>query len=170
MTRLSLFISTLLSLFLNTAVHASEETLCKAKEIMIASCQLDETKTRILSFCSTADKNKVVYRFGKKTNLELKVAFSGANRMWRWLDAATYTTYFGFRKGIYGYSFGVPQETYGAKAFLDITKGGELIRSQNCIDNSFGEKHLLSEAIHDVTDGSVRNNNFLFPPKPDNEP
>ena len=169
MTRLPIFISLLLSSFLSTYAYSSEETLCKADEIMIASCQIDEKKSRNLSICSDSDKEKIIYRFGRKNNIEMSVIFSRENRLSRWLDIGTYTTYFGFRKGDYGYSFGVPQQTYGAKAFLDITWKDRLIQNHDCVGNSFGETNLLSAAVLDVPDGSIRDNNFLFPPKLDVE-
>lgn len=154
-----------LFLFLITNVYASEETLCNANEIMIASCQIDEQKFRKLSICSAQDKETIVYRFGKKKKIEMSVIFSRKNRLNRWSDIGTYTTYFGFRKGDYGYSFGVPQQTYGAKAFLDITWRDKLIQSHNCMSNSFGETNLLNDAVFEVPDDSIRNNKFLFPPK-----
>lgn len=44
------------------------------------------------------------------------------NKLKRWLDLGTYTTYFGFNKGGYSYVLGVPEEKPGAVAFLDVKK------------------------------------------------
>lgn len=144
--------------------YGAEENLCTLDEVLIASCHLSEKKKRIISFCASADKNLVSYRFGLGSAVELDAVFSNEVPLSRWMDIATYTVYFGFRRGGYSYVFGVPQETLGAKAFLDVERGNKNVMSVDCTDNSFGEKNLNSKAIQDVEDESVRGNGFLFPP------
>lgn len=51
---------------------------------------------------------------------ELDIKFSARKQMFRWVDLNTYTTFFGFNRGGYSYVFGVPQETLGATAFLEV--------------------------------------------------
>lgn len=142
----------------------AETSLCTSDEVMIASCHLKEKKNRTLSFCASSDKKKVSYRFGSNSKVELDTVFSIEGPLSRWVDVVTYTVYFGFRHGRYSYVFGVPQETLGAKAFLDVARDNKNVMSAECTDNSFGEKSLSSEAILEVEDGSIRNNKFLFPP------
>jgi hypothetical protein len=164
-TWLSAFFCLFLSM--NVAAQASKTTLCQREEIMIASCQIDENLKRILSICSSGDRKSIAYRFGTKSKIEMEVDFSRHRRVSRWDDSWTHTIHFGFKIGEYGYILGVPQETYGAKAFLDVTKGDTLIKSSQCLENSFGEKALLSEAIVDIPDAAVRDSGFIFPPKLD---
>ncbi|MCK1792054.1 hypothetical protein [Pseudomonas violetae] len=149
---------------IHTISHGAETTLCTTDEVMIASCHLNEKKNRILSFCSSADKKVVSYRFGLISKVELDAVFSSEAPLSRWVDTATYTVYLGFRRAKYSYVFGVPQETLGAKAFLDVAKDNKDLMSAECTDNSFGEKDLGSEAIHEVEDEFVRSNGFIFPP------
>lgn len=106
----------------------------------------------------------MTYRFGTKSKIELDAAFSSKAPISRWVDSATYTTYFGFRRAEYAYVFGVPQETFGAKAFLEVTKENRPHMSSECTDNSFGEKEMDSKAIQEVKDSVVRDNGFVFPP------
>ena len=154
----------LVLLCIHTVSRGAETNLCTSDEVMIASCHLNEKKSRILSFCASANKKIVNYRFGSSSRVELNVTFSSEAPLSRWVDAATYTVYLGFRRGKYSYVFGVPQETLGAKAFLDVAKDNKDLMSAECTDNSFGEKDLGSEAIHEVADEFVRSNDFLFPP------
>lgn len=144
--------------------YGAEISLCTSDEVMIASCNLNEKKNRVLSFCASPDKKIVNYRFGFSSKIELDAVFSSEAPLSRWVDVATYTVYLGFRRGKYSYVFGVPQETLGAKAFLDVARDNKDVISAECTDNSFGEKNLSSKAIQDVEDESVRNNGFLFPP------
>lgn len=149
---------------LSASSLCAETTLCKTDEIMIASCLLNEKKQRILSLCSSADKLNISYRFGTRSKVELDVIFSNKEPVSRWVDVTTYTTYFGFRLKEYAYVVGIPQERYGATAFLEVTKNDLGIMDRNCVENSFGEKNLRSDAIQDVEDELVRGNKFLFPP------
>lgn len=157
------FIGQLLAFFSQNA-FGSESNLCKTSEIMIASCHLHEGKKRVVSLCASADGAMVFYRIGKEQNMELVNGFSKRRVLSRWVDKATYTTYFGFRLPPYAYVFGVPQQTYGAKAFLDVYRDDKGIMLRVCTDNSFGETALRSEAIREVPDDVVRGNGFLFPP------
>jgi hypothetical protein len=147
--------------------YSAESTLCSLDEVVIASCHIS-AKNKIVSFCSSSDREKISYRFGVVSKIELEAVFSNNIPLSRWVDVATYTVYLGFKRREYNYVFGVPQETLGAKAFLDVTKGSESIMSAVCTDNSFGEKNLINTAIRDMEDESVRSNGFLFPP--DDEP
>jgi hypothetical protein len=150
--------------FVSVDAYASETTLCRINEIVIASCRLDEAKGRVVSFCANTNKNIVTYRVGSNSDLEMDIKFSKRKPVSRWLDIGTYTTYFGFRREAYSYVFGVPQESLGAKAFLEVIKNDKIIASLDCTDNSYGEKNIDSEAIISVGDDSVRDNEFLFPP------
>jgi hypothetical protein len=141
-----------------------DETLCDSDEIMVASCVLNEKKRRVLSFCSSADKKTIVYRFGVEQKIDLINDFSVRSPVSRWIDKWTYTTYLGFRVNEYSYVLGVPQEKYGARAFLEVAKNDVALMDRSCLENSFGEKDLDSEAIMDVEDRIVRDNKFLFPP------
>jgi len=144
--------------------YSAEMTLCAHNEIMVASCNLDENKNRTLSFCSDATQKIMFYRFGTASDIELEVVFSDKNPVSRWVDIATYTTFLGFRIDKYTYTLGVPEERFGAKAFLEITKNNETIMTRNCLENSFGEKKLTNTSIFEVDDSKVRNNKFIFPP------
>jgi hypothetical protein len=148
-----------------SAVHpiskGAEATLCSSDEVVIASCHLNERSNRIVSFCASADK--INYRFGSSSKMELIAVFSSEDRLSRWVDRATYTVYLGFERAKYSYVFGVPQETLGAKAFLDVSKHHKNLMSAECTDNSFGEKDLVSQVIQEVEDNFVRDNGFIFP-------
>ncbi|WP_133522784.1 hypothetical protein [Buttiauxella sp. JUb87] len=85
------------------------------------------------------------------------------NRLKRWLNSGTNTTYLGFNKGAYSYVLLIPEEKQGAVALLDIKKNGEVISSKRCNSNSFGEKGIQSRSIEDIVDDTVRNNEFKFP-------
>jgi len=138
--------------------------LCNSDEVMIASCELREKKGRALSFCSSQDKRTAVYRFGTVLNIELSNKFSMESPMSRWVAKWTYTTYLGFRINDHAYVLGVPQETYDAKAFVEITRNGLMIMNRDCLENSFGEMNLHNDAIQDLDDDLVRGEKFLFPP------
>lgn len=154
----------LIFISMHATARSDEANLCSSDEVIIASCQLKEKRNKILSFCASADNKKVNYRFGLKENIELSAGFSSSDSLSRWVDAATYTVYFGFRRGKYSYVFGVPQETLGAKAFLDVAKGDRNIMSVECMDNSFGDKMLRSDVIQDLEDELIRDSYFVFPP------
>lgn len=136
--------------------------LCLQSETVIASCRIGGKE---ISFCSAQSGGYVAYRYGVKSNIELRVKFDKKYPLSRWVDLATYTTYLGFRRGRYTYSFGMPQETLGARAFLDISRDDLLVASLSCAENSFGEKGLVSDAVVEVRDDLVRSNGFVFPPK-----
>lgn len=150
--------------FGGVSANESKDDLCEPDEIMVASCRLDEEKNRILSFCASADSKTMLYRFGTGSTIELMKSFSSENPVFRWVDAATYTTYFGFRSSGHAYVFGVPQETLGAKAFLEVTSLNRPAMTRTCTENSSGRKSIVSEAIKEVADNVVRGSDFLFPP------
>lgn len=141
-------------------MEATSKSLCTEDEKILASCDFNRKK---ISFCADADGKSIHYRYGTSLSTELQVQFTSRKPLSRWVDAATYTTYLGFRQGKYIYLFGIPEERPNANAFLDIYKDNILIKSMSCIGNSLGEKALASGAIRDVDDSVVRGNYFLFP-------
>lgn len=163
MSEFRLLCATLSLLSICSVVYGAEGDLCVSDEIMIASCRLDEKQGRVISLCSGGELGTVNYRIGTKSNVELDVAFTRTVPISRWVDVATYTTYFGFKRSGYAYVFGVPQETMGARAFLEVNRQGALGKSYTCIDNSYGEKELKSPAIVEVEDDAVRGGG-RFPP------
>lgn len=154
----------LILVFREVGANEYKGHLCEPDESVVASCRLDDTRNRILSFCASADTKTIFYRFGTRPAIELTKNFSSKNPVFRWVDAATYTTYFGFRSSRYAYVFGVPQETLGAKAFLEVTDLNRPVMTRTCTENSFGEKTIISEAIKEVRGNVVRESVFLFPP------
>ena len=146
------------------SANETKDDLCVSNESLIASCRLAEAKNRILSFCASPDTKAIFYRFGTASTIEFMRSFSGDNPVFRWADAATHTTYFGFRSSGYAYVFGVPQEVLGAKAFLEVTNLNGVVKRRACTENSFGRKSIISEAIAAVEDGEVRGSDFLFTP------
>ncbi|MBL0455615.1 hypothetical protein JD499_00020 [Aeromonas enteropelogenes] len=146
------------------SANGNEINLCKSDEIEIAACQIDEPKERLISFCLDKKRDVVNYRFGKKKSMELTTKFTNENQLQRWTDVGTYTVYLGFKRGEYSYSFGIPQETINAKAFLSIKRKGERLgHDKLCVGNSFGDKNISSNAIIDIDDEDVRNSSFDFP-------
>lgn len=154
----------LTSLGVSLDSYSAGFSLCAPDELIIASCQLEEAKSRTVSFCASADRAMVSYRFGLSTNVEINSVFFSDRTLSRWVDLATYTVYLGFRRGEYSYVFGVPQERSGAKSFLDVFKDNKAVMSAKCTDNSFGEKDVRSSAIKEVADEFVRGYGFVFPP------
>ncbi len=128
--------------------RAEDEDLCRSGEIIIAACQLSADNTRH-SICG-AGANKIIYRSGTLDKIELVVEFTEASPISRWINRGTYTTYFGFRAGDFAHIFGVPEEKYGAVAFLALTKNNIRERTTACMHNSFGDKKFPSKAIRDV--------------------
>ena len=145
-------------LFLISRVDASE---CANGEIVIASCTLQDRGEAV--FCLNKPSGDLYYSFKKNNDLELKVTFTKVNKLKRWVDLGTYTTYFGFINEGFGYSLGVPEEKPNARAFLNIKQNGKLISLRDCESNSFGEKEIKSDKIEEVNDLDVRNNGFRFP-------
>ncbi|MBT8765825.1 hypothetical protein [Metapseudomonas boanensis] len=152
-------------LFFASVAFGKDADLCDANEIMIASCFFDEPQRRILSICADKGGEEIFYRFGRKDKVELSTAFSRNKKISRWIDLGTYTTYFGFRVGKYSYIFGIPEEAYGAKAFLKVKKNQDEIMSRECTENTFGEKLMAAPSINDVDDEIIRDSGFIFPPR-----
>lgn len=146
------------------SANAFEDDLCEFDEFVVASCRLGEIRNRLVSFCGSADAKTIFYRFGTEARIELIKGFSSGDPVFRRIDAATYTTYFGFRVSKYAYVFGVPQETLGAKAFLEVTGLNGDVMNRTCTGNSYGRKTVVSEAIEEVGDAVVRGFGYLFPP------
>jgi hypothetical protein len=151
--------------FLSDAVIANENP-CKNSETLIASCTLIENKKQ-LSLCENNNQDQISYHVGSFDHTEARVIFSKHNPMHRWIDAQTNVTFLGFTLSDRTYVLGVPQETYGARAFLFIKAKNAPIDFNAplfCTSNSFGHKNRASEAILDSTDESVRKSGFIFPP------
>lgn len=138
---------------------------CEQGDVEIASCMLKGKVTRQISFCEDSETKNINYTFKRNGKVELNVLFNNKNKLQRWVDKATYTTYIGFSKGAYDYVLGVPQEGPGVVAFFDIKKNGENIQSSDCVENSFGDESIKSDNIIDVPDGVVRDSGFKFPQK-----
>ncbi|GAB1108665.1 hypothetical protein [Aeromonas caviae] len=163
MNYLSILIVTIATSYVISA-NGSEINLCSSGEIEIAACKIDEPKQRFISFCLDKKTDVINYRFGRKNATELAVEFTSKNQLQRWTDAGTYTVYLGFKRGEYSYSFGIPQETINAKAFLSVKRKGEQLgHDKLCVDNSFGDKNMSSNAIIEIDDKDVRNSGFDFP-------
>lgn len=118
---------------------------------------------KFAAFCANERNNTIKYTFSKGGGPELTVEFNFQNKLKRWVDLGTYTTYFGFDRGAYSYVLMVPEEKTGAVAVLDIKKNGNVISTKRCESNSFGEKDIKMNSIEDMSDSLVRNNGFKFP-------
>ncbi len=149
------------------SVESAEKDLCLLDEVKVAGCET--TKNRFASICSSKSGGRVSYRFGRLSKVELDVLFREGREIFRWVDLNTYITFFGFSNGGYSYVFGVPQETYGARAYLHVQKTGSVFTYGDtlmCLSNSFGEKMFQGGAIVDVSDESVRTDRgLIFPPR-----
>lgn len=150
----------LLTLLLSVA-HYSYASECQPNETLIASCSLSGKISRLAAFC--ANENTIRYSFSKGNTSELTVVFDSKNKLKRWVDSATYTTYLGFNRGVYSYVLRIPEEKPGVVALLDVKKNGDIISTKRCSSNSFGEEDIKMNSIEDVDDSVVRNNGFKFP-------
>lgn len=146
----------------------SEPTLCKSFEVNVVSCEVEGRKKKVISICAGSSDNgrtfdNIRYLFGQKNNIQLEYSVKQNNtksKMYRGVDNGTFTTYFGFKNGEYFYVIGVPEERYGAKAFLNIFKNNEIITSLQCKTNSFGMKNIQSNLLttvdgNELADGNV---------------
>jgi hypothetical protein len=156
---------TLFFCILSVFAQAGGRDLCRRGEVLIAGCRLAEKQSRLISFCLMKEGGDITYRMGAIGKLEMEASFSKDKPLMRWVDQATYTTYFGFKVSGYRYSFGIPQQVYGARAFVNITKNDIYLDAKDCTDNSFGEEHVKSIAMREVADERVRGNRFIFPPQ-----
>lgn len=137
---------------------------CDNDETLIALCELSGAEKKVaIFFANNENKSRYLLKKVDTGAVELEVNFDVKNKLKRWLDLSTYTTYFGFNKGAYSYILGVPEEKPGAVAFLDIKKNGKTISAKECSSNSFGEKNIKIDSIEDVLDSSIRDNDFKFP-------
>ncbi len=150
----------LLAALMTLHVYADE---CANNEILIASCTLSGKVTRVAKFCADPQSDTIKYTFKKGGASELTVDFNSHNKLKRWVDLGTYTTYLGFSRGEYSYVLSVPEERLGAVAQLDVKKNNKIISSKQCDSNSFGEEGVKINSIEDVQDSSVRGNGFKFP-------
>lgn len=151
-------------IFFDQSAIGATESLCGLGRDIIFTCRLDDGKGGIVSLCKGSDPLTVDYLQGTEKGVESKAVFGRDEPIFRWVDDATYTTYFGFKRSGRSYVFGNPQEAFGAKAFLEVSKSGGLVETVRCHDNSFGEKEFDSPAISDVADEVVRGGGFEFPP------
>lgn len=151
----------LICAFLSVPYSFADE--CNAGDILVASCNLPGEIQRHASFCAEKDSDVIKYLFRRDNKLELEVDFNSRNKLKRWVDLGTYSTYLGFKKGQYSYVLIVPEERPNAVAILKISKGGEAISTKRCDSNSFGEVEIKSNSIEDVLDATVRNDGFEFP-------
>lgn len=136
---------------------------CDMDEILIASCDLSGKVSRKATFCANKKNDTIKYTFSKGGASELIVNFNAKEKLKRWVDLGTYTTYLGFNQGHYSYILSIPEERPGVVAQLDVKKNGKLISAKQCDSNSFGEKDIKMKGIEDVLDSSVRDNAFKFP-------
>lgn len=136
---------------------------CASNEILIASCTLSGKVERIAAFCANLKDDTVKYRFTKGGETELVVGFNHQNKLRRWVDLGTYTTYLGFSRSDYSYILSVPEEKPGVVAQLDVKKNNKIIISKQCDFNSFGEERLKMNSIEDIPDNLVRDSGFKFP-------
>ncbi|WP_086873453.1 hypothetical protein [Kosakonia pseudosacchari] len=153
-------ISFVLIAFVANYSYASE---CQSGEILIASCDIPGKINSVAAFCAKKEDDTIRYTFSKGNVSELTVDFDSQNKLKRWIDLGTYTTYLGFNRGVYSYVLRVPEEKPGVVAYLDVKKNGGVISSRRCDSNSFGEKNIKMNSIEDVDDAFVRNNRFNFP-------
>lgn len=153
-------IALILTIFPLTYVFASE---CKTNEVLIASCDLPGKTPRSAIFCANENFNSVQYIFARDRKPELVVNFNQKNKLKRWLDLWTYSTYLGFSKGAYSYVLVIPEERPDAVALLEVSKDGRKKSRLRCGANSFGEKNIKSLSIEDVPDSIIINNGFQFP-------
>jgi hypothetical protein len=70
----------LTSLGVSLDSYSAGFSLCAPDELIIASCQLEEAKSRTVSFCASADRAMVSYRFGLSSNVEINSFFSVIGR------------------------------------------------------------------------------------------
>jgi hypothetical protein len=138
-------------------------TECKDTDVLIASCHFSGVSQRVATFCLNKKNSVIECTFQKNNKKELNVSFSLENKLKRWVDLGTNTTYFGFNKGGYSYILIIPEEKPNVVALLDIKQNGIDISTNRCDSNSFGERNIKSNSIEDVPDEIVRSNNFKFP-------
>ncbi|MBA6096439.1 hypothetical protein H4C80_04670 [Pseudomonas juntendi] len=150
--------------FSSVSALGETENLCDSGRDTIFTCRLGDGKRSVISLCKGRAPLTVDYRRGTIGGVESKIVFDRDKPIFRWVDVATYTTYFGFEQSRDSYVFGNPQEKFGARAFLEISKDGELVSMFRCHENSFGKKDYDSPAVIDVADEVVRGGGFEFPP------
>ncbi|MEA9393394.1 hypothetical protein SJI19_23140 [Acerihabitans sp. TG2] len=113
--------------------------------------------------CKKNNYNTIKYTFKRGDKPELEVEFNPKNKLKRWVDLGTYSTYLGFNKGQYSYVLIVPEERSNVVALLEFSKNGERISTKRCDSNSFGKKDIKSNSIEDMPDATIIDNGFTFP-------
>lgn len=127
-----------------TSVFASE---CKTDETLIASCNLSGKVSRSAFFCVSKTSDLIRYTFERDHKPELVVNFNPKDKLKRWLDLGTYSTYLGFKKSTYSYVLIIPEERPEAVALMDVSRNGRRISRSRCNANSFGKKDIKSNSI-----------------------
>ena len=144
---------------------ASTIAPCDMGEIVVVECVLEKSQ-KTLSICASKDGKSAQYKFSNKTTTELRVDFSAASPVFRWMNSDTYVTFFGFINDKHTYLIGIPQETLNAKSFLMVQKSHlpqDLNAIRFCTTNSFGHKKWSSNAIKDVGE-KILSEDYLFKP------
>lgn len=135
--------------------NTEDPTLCTGNEISVVSCAIAAPKNKIVSVCAIQRDKSITgieYRFGKKAAVEMTypVNEKTKNKIYRGTLRATHTKIFGFKINEYFYVIGVPQESFGARAFLQIRKNGSIVKNMQCTSNSFGESEIESNFLTEV--------------------
>lgn len=149
--------------FMMFSISYANANECANNETLIASCLLSGKVSRIATFCAKPKDETIKYTFKKGVKKELVVGFDSKNKLKRWVDLGTYTTYLGFSRGEYSYILSIPEEKPGVVAQLDVKKNNKLISSKQCDSNSFGDEGIKMNSIEDVSDDLVRDDGFKFP-------
>src|SRR5471030_2293517 len=129
---------------------------CNVDETLVASCNLSGKVQRSAVFCAKKNNNTIKYTFKRGDKPELEVDFNPQNKLKRWVDLGTYSTYLGFNKGQYSYVLIVPEERPNVVALLEVSRNGEIISTKGCDSNSFGKKDIKSNSIEDMLDATIR--------------
>ncbi|GAA0480545.1 MULTISPECIES: hypothetical protein [Tatumella] len=149
--------------FMMFSISYANASECAKNETLIASCSLSGKLSRIATFCAKPKNGMIKYTYKNGMETELVVDFDFENRLKRWVDLATYTTYLGFSRGEYSYILSIPEEKPGVVAQLDVKKNNKIISSKQCDSNSFGDEGIKMNSIEDVSDDVVRDGGFKFP-------
>lgn len=152
-----------LGLWYGSSLAASDESLCGAEK-EIASCSIHK-EGLMVSLCAKPT-GEVAYYEADSSGIHKRYIFSSDLPLYRWLDKS-YTTYFGFDDQGKSHILAVPEERFGAKAFLIEKEAGINIGLgifKTCDANSFGEKDLKNPVIVEVPDDFMSQSESIFPP------
>lgn len=126
---------------------------CRQDETLVAECHISGGAKSVAYICADNNGKSGRYIFVRNNKAELSVNFNEGNKLQRWLDKGTYTTYLGFSKGEYIYILGIPSQNFRATAFLDIKKDKRYIAHKQCDANSFTDKEKKGAFISDLPEG-----------------